>query len=381
MRLAVIVMLAGCSVDRSALEDRVFECASDGDCAMGYICQVVDATGTGYCTRRTDPGECAGVSTEDEACLAECSVDSQESTMACGEGMECQRTDMLGEAGVCLATQTCSADSDCTEGENARCLSSYVLDEPNPFTIDHLSCVRGDCDPDANGQDDEGVCLQNEVCVGAYWAGFWSVLESVCLPRCGDDGACPPGFGCYAVNGEDFGPCVPGLPGMTCHSDLDCLAGTCEELNGEMRCLVPCEVGGTVVCSDEAVTTDGPALERLVCVAGACLVRDYLALCETSATCGPGFGCSTVDLGPDYTPDPWMGCVLACNPLLRNDACPPDAFCELVNDRGLLPQYGCWRKLPDGGPCLSHDSCASGFCDQEASCGTEPGVGCCAPSE
>ncbi|MBI2897658.1 MAG: hypothetical protein HYY06_29130 [Deltaproteobacteria bacterium] len=371
-RAGLVLVLAACSVDRSVLDERVFGCESDADCASGWVCQIVDASG-GFCTPRAEPGECAGVYTLDEACLAECSIESPESATGCDPSEGCLRSDALDDVGVCIGAETCNVDSDCVAGE--RCLSGYVIEGSHPFTLDHLSCVRGECDTDRDGEDD-GVCHEDEVCVAAYWTGIWGGLGSMCLPKCGDNGLCPPGFGCYSVNGEDFGPCVPGLPAMTCRQDLDCLAGSCEEdARGEMRCRVPCESDGSVVCDADLVDPNSPAIERLTCVAGQCLARDYLSVCQTAEVCGTGFECREVDLGGET--EPFDACVLPCNPLAPQTGCPDDAFCTWL----AFAVAGCVRRLPDGSPCDTDDWCESSSCDRTTPCGSDELPGCCVPRE
>jgi hypothetical protein len=378
-----LALLVGCSVDRSVLDEQVFGCRRDGDCTDGYGCQLVDATGNGFCAEvASSAAECDGFVTAGDLCLSECVPGGE----PCAEDLACVSSDVLqGEAGYCAPLDTCSADADCA-GEEA-CLSTVIREfvgtlwGPHEFAeASNLSCVPRCADG--------GDCPTGTECLDALLPGL-----AYCLPRCGDDSACPLGFACYATAGTSIGICMPGISGLECRDDASCLAGTCEtfgEGDQEIQiCVSSCD--GSVEappCTDAALV--GGRLNVYQCTAVAeggefCIFRGgYLHSCDPdrrSQDCVDGLVCQLVPAEGGQA----AACVQSCVPDAaapnqdRNGDCADNAFC--FPGSFVDPPFidACVFDMADGAACLFDDQCASGACHLETSCGDQPDLGCCGP--
>lgn len=384
-RLAVLALVAGaCSVDRSALDEDVFMCRRDGDCSEGYGCQLVGATGGGFCVPIADSADdCDGFTTADDLCLDECVPGGDD----CDRELACISNDVeAGGAGYCAPADACSSDDECGDGE--ACLSTVIRDFVDAVWGPHdfprpgeLSCV-----PRCEGG--EG-CPEGTDCLAAFVTGV-----EYCLPRCGDDAACPLGFACFATPGTSIGICVPGVTGLECRDDASCLAGGCETFEGQDQqfqvCVTPCD-GEAPPCTD-ATIVDG-ALNVYQCTpvsdgAGMplgefCLFRGgYLHACNLGrpGDCVDGLTCQEV---PDGAGGTTPVCVRACTPDFAqpnqdaNGDCADNAFCYPGSGFGFID--ACVFDLADGAQCLFDDQCEGGACHLEAQCDQDEGLGCCGP--
>lgn len=381
----VVVLLGACSVDRSVLDEQVFGCRSDGDCTDGYGCQLVDATGDGFCAPIAASADaCDGFVTAGELCLTECVPGGE----PCAEDLACVSNDVQrGDEGYCAPVDTCTTDADC--GQDA-CLSTVIRDFVRWVWGPHEFPVPGDlsCVPRCS----EGLqCPDGTECLDSLLGGL-----EYCLPRCGDDQTCPLGFACFATAGTSIGICVPGVPLLSCQDDSSCLVGDCVTLGeGETTfdlCLSPCDGSvETPPCTD-APLVDG-RLNVYQCVADPgsggeyCVLRGgYLKGCDlVRQDCVDGLICEEV-------PDGFGGVTAACLRRCRWQAgapnqdpdgvCAEGAFCAPFSQL-VGPEFpdSCAFDLDDGTACLFDDQCASGAChlEMELVCSDQAGVGCCGP--
>ena len=137
---------------------------------------------------------------------------------SCPVGLECYRTDLLDQKGICTDIPVCEHAADCPKsrpicgGELLRELYPGL-----PVFTDHLPCFQSPC----NEKSCDGFCLRSKVTDQKY-------LPDICVPMCDSSGHCPPNFYCEEAAGTGYpAMCVPGLPGYRCASDDDCLVASC----------------------------------------------------------------------------------------------------------------------------------------------------------
>lgn len=382
--LVLAGLAAACSVDRSVLDEQHFACRRDGDCIEGYGCQLLDATGNGFCAPLVDEARaCDGFRTVEGLCLAECVPGAG----ACEGDLECLTSDVVrGEAGYCVPEDACSSDADCGDGQ--ACMSSVIDDfvdlvwGPKHFdAATALSCVPR-C-------GDDGSCPAGTECLDSIAADL-----RYCLPRCGDDAECPLGLACYATAGTSIGICIPGIAGLECRDDSSCLVGRCTAFGADdsriQICTSPCDASvPDPDCSAGATVDDELNVFSCSAVQGAgeyCLfLGGYLHVCNPayqSTDCVQGLECTSV-VDP-RTQQPIDVCARDCtwDPGSANhDAlsdCSENAFCFPGAQFGFIDT--CVFDLPDGNACDVGDECISRFCDMAAECDQTEGLGCCAPA-
>lgn len=360
-----IAQLVGCRAREGAFYEAIFPCdVKDGDAACGttragkrMTCfAATQLGGTDFCAEACDPAQPTEVSgftcLTSGALLQLCKPNASAGnpSLGCPPGLACYRTDLLADVGVCIDMQVCSQDSDCTDPKHPTCAATIVreLQSTIPIMADHLQCVQRMCASGGSG------CLPGESCLMDFYPNGTD-LRDLCVPNCVADHQCPPNYGC-AVTPASLGSapvCLPGIPGVRCINDQDCVLGACLDTGaGFSECVPPFPCTSDAQCA----FLDHPAA-TFVCVEGVpgqgqhCVLRQSFAgaNCTVSTDCPEGQQCF------HYSPamvDQGMGeCRVPCDADLR---CPV---------RGGIPHV-C---LDDGGggcyptgfglPCASAADC------------------------
>jgi len=185
------------------------------------------------------------------ALLQKCHPSSHaEASSDCPPGLNCFRTNLMADEGVCLDMPVCSLTEPCAAPRV--CLANKIggssAQPADTLDLDHLNCVLDRCTTTS------ASCGDSEGCLGTQYA---STLSDMCVPRC-PDGRCPPNFSCATtVSGmpsEDL--CLPGVPGARCDGS-NCLLGSCEATGtGFNVCSKPCSSDAT--CAPFTAVTGDP---------------------------------------------------------------------------------------------------------------------------
>lgn len=169
---------------------------------------------------------------------------------ACGsEELQCLRTDLVKDEGVCLTVATCSTNSDCRDPVRAVCMGQLLRDnygEKAQLKSDHTYCVQGGC------RARKTACSPGETCLRDVLPRT-SRPSDICVPNCDANNNCPANYLCFnEIYSKIADPiCIPGLLGFRCRTSLDCLLGECVATsagagqgpggNGINMCMMPCE--------------------------------------------------------------------------------------------------------------------------------------------
>jgi hypothetical protein len=241
--LASSVVVTSCEVDGS-IDDRLWRCneqAKDDECGekdgRPMTCW------QGYCMSSCDPSDPPG--DEDVECLAAGVLleKCHPSRNDCPGELNCYRRDLLADEGLCVPFPVRTFHEDCPGERRNACAGEILRDHLGSdvsFYSDHFQCVQEGC---SEGRG----CTDGETCLNASYrvAGRY---PDICVPNCDRYQRCMPNFAC--MQDEEAAPgadpiCVPGLPGVRCTSDLDCVIGKCFDLGvGFSIC--------TQTCSEDA---------------------------------------------------------------------------------------------------------------------------------
>jgi hypothetical protein len=318
IRLWPLLLIAACSVDQNAYDNKLYTCdiasADTSACGAGYGCY-------GAVGQLGAPNFCAPTCTEDGPSTV-CSQGSSlqkcqpSQTGQCPEGMNCIRTDLIEDQGVCLPMATCTENKDCKDPIRRECFSvemSRTYVGRTDFKKDHEFCFQNGCGNSGEACQPGTVCLPNLLGPGA---------PDVCTPDCDAERRCPPNFICSTLfSAQDAHPyCIPGFLGFRCSSSLDCVLGTCE-MPG---------MGPRTVCT-ESCNSDADCVgynntsfvlpATFVCQNNKCLspTLTLLDFCQVGAMdCQTGEVCTRSFL--DTLPQGTGICVGTCTP---GGSCPP----------------------------------------------------------
>jgi hypothetical protein len=251
-------LLGACTVDRELFLDQVFRCeeSDESSCGDGYACNssALQLGGTSFCAPkcvargRLEGAVCSDIGERAEMCTP--------AADACDQlGFSCLRTDLASDRGVCLPAPTCATDDECTDPVRSTCLATPVRKiyaQASALQSDHLFCVQaGSCTPEHG----LAACTPGTVCMASLAGAAAVTLPEICVPSCASDpeapalaarGSCPPAFVCStkALLRRGEPPfCMPGLLGVRCQSDIDCLVGHCAKAgkSGDRRvCVTDC---------------------------------------------------------------------------------------------------------------------------------------------
>jgi hypothetical protein len=248
----IVAAMSACTVDKETFYDTAFPCplgATRDACGTTragkpMVCYPGSQLGGGldFCTEQCDPdgGTVAPgfTCTPSRALLKLCTPDpAPGTTNGCPIGLNCYRTDLVQNTGVCLMMPVCTHDSDCTDSRRPKCAATLIHDLSAAFTPDNLNCLQADCGSSG------ASCAAGESCGAAYY-NIGKNEPAICVPNCLGNQDCPPNYGC-AQNPTALGAppiCLPGFPGERCNHDQDCLLGTCKDtMAGFNECvLLPC---------------------------------------------------------------------------------------------------------------------------------------------
>lgn len=372
---SALVALAGCSVTYpDVLDEGVFACASAGDCGPDQACAEGNVYGPDFCRPacdRDDPSSCPdGVCTAAGACLQRCTIKPDGTPLGCppGDELACVRIDAREGEGVCYPVRACSVTSECDETE--LCLND-ALGLPAATGAQELRFDNLYCTARADG---EGRCPMGYL--SFRFANADGTTSSVCYAPCeldGDGPWCPPATTCFRGFGElvgtpDTPPCVPGVWGLPCEDDTQCLLGRCLSVGGGRRaCTETCagaeEYGGCEGLSRYADLFGTPSRLRCERVGGedVCVPRfDMLSLCSDQLDCAGGESttCTEVDVGDGVRAHV---CVRFC---ASAEDCAAGTGGTAAEYRCIPAGAGgvCMRKRPLGARCAEDADCLDGRC-------------------
>lgn len=270
---------------------------------------------------------------------------------ACPRGLECYRTDLLSDEGICIAAPTCSENSDCPDPIRSTCLGALLRDYyPNrSFHSDGLQCLQAHC------KTTQASCPPGEACL-AHILPTTSLVPDICVPNCDSNLNCPPNFVCSRRVSGAAAPsiCLPGIIGSKCSHAQDCLLGVCATTGvGFSICTVPCRTETDCLPLNEPhasfVCNRAEGVLLGYCVTPAAFSGQP---CNTSNDCRDGELCFGFN---PYRQVSYGECRLPCD---SQGKCPA---------RGGVPHVcleaqggGCYPGR-FGLPCSSSDECVAGF--------------------
>jgi hypothetical protein len=402
---AIALITTGCRVEESAFDARIFTCdtsAKDPGCGLDQdgqpmICYPASLlAGVDFCTATCGdtpmslPEENA-VCVQGDAKLQYCNPPPDESSpTGCPSGLDCLRTDVTSQEGVCTDMTTCKVDRDCTDPVRSTCVATFLNDlytKNTTLEVDHLYCLQKNCQSGASSCSPGESCLPLLVPPG-------SNAPDICVPNCDSQGNCPPNHFCFQKISGPANPaiCIPGLLGFICETDIDCLVGKCMSdgdpnvAQGLKLCTLPCSRDadctifdsnqGMFVCLDQG---DGGhcatpnAYRGNTCRTDADCTRDVGTACffQTAATTGP------TNLGTCLRPcaagacAPRAGIGEACLPFFDDTgapttACYPGFFgYPCAGDANCVGDMTC-RQIPNVTP----NRCTT-LCQTDADCAAD----------
>ena len=326
--------LATCSVDRSRYTDKVYSCDlrqtdQTQECGTDWVCHPGSQLGTfDFCAPTCDAGVDGGqhYCSPDGARLTTCDP----SAPVCGPDLQCLRTSVTENAGLCLPVEVCGKDDECRDPLLHSCLSKVLADAYGaglqPGMLNNLWCLQGDC-------NELSPCQAGHSCLGGL--PLLAKIPPVCAPNCvrnprsdgGVDDLCPRSFVCASkvLSSLPYRFCLPGLFGFPCENDEQCLIGTCMSMGSHTKaCSIPCTTNDQ--CQALYHPFDATKVS-VACVAGQCVTAF----------------------------SPFMQ--LLCAP--NDNRCPNDAECvetKLLADAGVPDQF-------DIGEALCRKECKNGVQD------------------
>lgn len=234
-------------------------CQASGDGKPMVCVQGSSLGGQDFCAEACVPGTSVEDPThyrcvDQGALLRRCKPSTYPAPAAdCPRGLNCFRTNLLADEGVCLRMPVCTTNDDCADGRKcaATLLGSAAAQAVPSADLDHLNCMIDKC------TTLKTPCGTGEGCLGTQYAGE---LADLCVPRC-VSGSCPPNFSCATVvsgpGAQDL--CLPGVPGARC-SGSNCVVGSCEASGaGFSICTTPCS-------SDDLCARYSTSGDPFVCV-------------------------------------------------------------------------------------------------------------------
>ncbi|HEY7376887.1 MAG TPA: hypothetical protein VIF57_32310 [Polyangia bacterium] len=391
--LAVVAALSmaaslGCKAQKDAFYNQTFTCtpsATQDGCGTTrdgkpMTCFVGSALGgEDFCAEACDPAH--GSDDPDFTCVAsgkwgallrncQPAASAQDPSLGCPAPLQCYRTDVLQDQGLCLDMSVCATNADCPGDTRRTVCASTILSALLPTaTADHLQCVQPTCTSGGT------LCSSGELCLADFYNT--GLAPDICVPACDPYLHCPPNFSCAAASsGGAPAICVPGVPGTRCQSDQDCVIGTCFDTGaGFSECVPPLPCASALDCA----ALDRPAFFFVCGQAPQTGERRCLGLgafhganCNETADCPDGQMCYRFS---PYTANQGHGeCRLPCDGDLH---CPTIAgvghTCLDGGDGGCYPgdfALGCTRQED----CLADFSCLPASRDDQHTRVTSPNI-------
>ena len=189
-RAALIGLLAwvvvGCKAREDAFYDRVYSCDNNargdtcGTTRQGQPMTCFAASqlgGEDFCAEACDPA-LASADPAHFKCLSSGALlrichphgGAVNPDWRCPAGLECYRTDLLSDEGLCVQMHVCTEDSDC--GEKRPVCAARLLRERSPslaIATDNLQCVQSMCGAG------KAMCPPGEQCLASYFDGVAGV--------------------------------------------------------------------------------------------------------------------------------------------------------------------------------------------------------------
>ena len=380
IRLGVALVLAAvaspaCKADESAL-DAIFDCDPErGDAQCGtdengkpMTCYVGSAQlgGEAFCTKACDPTvptEPGYVCTSSGALLESCHPD--DSDLGCPSPLNCYRTDIILNQGLCMWVPTCPYRSDGTL-DDSQCgfmhevCAGHLLRDLAKVPRSKAFCASTIFSALPSRRVILNGCPIDERCPTSLLRGGRG-LPIVCGAPC-DENSCPPNFACARGSGSGA-PSVrlPGIPGIRCQSSEDCLTGACIDTGaGFSVCTQPAECTIDADCPSirtnyADVCVEGIPGEGAYCISP---IPFQGANCENNDQCSEELRCGAEPCPPrhcaSYSPyelNPTHGeCRFTCT---QAEGCP--AFGGLPHVC-LEDDGGCYPGI-FGMPCTSSTEC------------------------
>jgi hypothetical protein len=361
----LVVLASACSVDGSFLDADLFLCEGPSDCSDDWSCVRATPYASDFCA--PDCGdECDGVCVrqgDNESCLKGCRILDDNSTSECQSAdYDCIRVSAQNDDGICYPVDGCIESADCDEGED--CLTALAEAfgiGGGGLRVDNLYCVPAPEDPTQ--------CPPRSIHTDSVFSGDPGF--DMCLPVCdASDTRCPPAFGCLRQLAGTGGlaACIPGIYGVPCDDDTNCMLGQCIDTgSGGRFCTTTCGEAERIGfgCENISLPLNGLGLRyRLECDpeagggndGGLCVPRYEIGLPCTEPEsdtfrCAAGLECIAFASGSRF-------CTKEC---ATDDECNQtgrsrDNFCSTILDY-CSPKYGAGER------CLEGTNCLSGMCD------------------
>ncbi|MBC8132907.1 MAG: hypothetical protein H7X95_07985 [Deltaproteobacteria bacterium] len=256
---SAVLAVSACRVDQEEFNNRVFACnvaAPDPGCgvdetgrAMGcFAARQIGATD--FCTSTCDinqPQTTDGVCLQAGVALGAChpSYDKDPAAHPLGacnqKDLQCYRTDLLADEGVCTTMDPCDEDVECRDPIRSVCATTFLASLYSQASAvlqrDHMYCLQTGCRSRGTSCSAGETCLQEVIPAAAH-------PPDICVPNCDSNLHCPPNFLCYRKVSTSITPnvCIPGLLGFTCDDPIDCMLGQCIATGiGYKVCTTPCD--------------------------------------------------------------------------------------------------------------------------------------------
>lgn len=302
----LLTAAGGCHAREEAFYDEIFNCDvsardSCGTTRTGARMTCFSASqlgGDDFCVPECDPAatplESKTVCTAAGAQLLACQPDAARTdpSRGCPSGLQCYRTDLLRDEGLCMKMRVCTEDSDCTGDPTRRTCAATIVHGlyPSLAAVGNLQCLQPNCSSLGSSCQDGEVCLTDFLSRGADF-------PDICVPTCDAQLHCPPNFTCSVLPTPSGQAkiCVPGLLGSRCASDQDCAIGGCLDTGaGFNECIMP----STCSSDSDCASLDG-FLGTFVCAGGVpgqgphcvAVTPFHGSDCLTSMDCGEGRAC------------------------------------------------------------------------------------------
>jgi hypothetical protein len=403
IRYALAIVLSAsassaCRAEESVL-DAIFRCnpeAGDAQCGTDengkpMVCYVGSAQlgGEAFCAKSCDPTHPTDrgfLCTSSGALLERCDPGANAGT--CQSPLECYRTDVLFNEGLCMWVPICPYVPGTIELDDGQCGISHSICAGQllrdlasgsalsaALQTDHLHCVA---QPPCSMYGCSGTVLP-EICPSEFYGTNFG-LPITCAAPC-DRFACPPNFAC-AGSSSPGSPslCLPGLPGVRCTSSEDCLVGDCLDTGaGFSVCTEPAGCNTDDECLIFGTLPASVCLEGIPGGGGHCVstIPFSGANCQDSSQCSGELRCGSEACPPrecsQYSPyelnPPHGDCRFSCDPRV---GCPafgglPHVCLEKVIADELGPSFGGCFPGTFGVPCSRPSECFANL-----SCETVP---------